>query len=182
MLNFQKILILQAPTFFTTGVSNAGQLLVHAHCYLHRPSLVPFGHRIPLAPQYLLKLKSAEAISQASHPLWQCPTRICPSTSFLQCVESSARLPQGMHAHPVSTFAQPSLLGFAEGCPSSAMSPECFDRGQAWSKSLGAPMASPVTAESLNRATHELALRMLAQPEVDLYERRGKQLSFLPDR
>ena len=43
-------------------------------------------------------------------------------------------------------------------------------------------MTAPVTAESLNRATHELARRMLAQPEVDLYEKRGKQLSFLPDR
>ena len=43
-------------------------------------------------------------------------------------------------------------------------------------------MTSPVTAESLNRATHELALRMLARPEVGLYEKRGKRLSFLPDR
>jgi hypothetical protein len=43
----------------------AGGLVVHAHCYLHRPSLVPFGHRIPVAPHYLLKLKSGDAIRQA---------------------------------------------------------------------------------------------------------------------
>ena len=42
----------------------AGELLVHAHCYLYRPSLVPFGHRIPIAPHYFLKLKSAEALAQ----------------------------------------------------------------------------------------------------------------------
>ena len=35
---------------------------MHAHCYLHRPSLLPFGHRIPVAPHYLLKLKSCDAI------------------------------------------------------------------------------------------------------------------------
>ncbi|CAK0785220.1 hypothetical protein CVIRNUC_008426 [Coccomyxa viridis] len=42
-----------------------GELLVHAHCYLHRPNLVPFGHRLPYAPHYFLKLKSAEALIQA---------------------------------------------------------------------------------------------------------------------
>ena len=46
---------------------NAGELLVHAHCYLHRPNLVPFGHRLPCAPHYFLKLKSAEALVQVSH-------------------------------------------------------------------------------------------------------------------
>ena len=39
---------------------------MHAHCYLHRPHLVPFGHRFPVAPQYLLKLKSAAAIALVS--------------------------------------------------------------------------------------------------------------------
>lgn len=39
---------------------------MHSHCYLHRPHLVPFGHRIPIAPQYLLKLKSAAAIALVS--------------------------------------------------------------------------------------------------------------------
>ena len=42
----------------------AGELLVHAHCYLHRPNLVPFGHRLPYAPHYFLKLKSTEALIQ----------------------------------------------------------------------------------------------------------------------
>ncbi len=37
--------------------------LMHVHCYLHRPNLVPFGHRFPVAPQYILKLKSAEALA-----------------------------------------------------------------------------------------------------------------------
>ncbi|KAK9840597.1 hypothetical protein WJX81_003517 [Elliptochloris bilobata] len=46
-------------------VEEDGCLLVHAHCYLHRPSLVPFGHRIPVAPHYLLKLKSCDAIRLA---------------------------------------------------------------------------------------------------------------------
>ena len=42
---------------------------MHAHCYLHRPNLVPFGHRLPYAPHYFLKLKSAEALIQVRHPL-----------------------------------------------------------------------------------------------------------------
>ena len=41
---------------------------MHAHCYLHRPSLVPFGHRIPVAPHYLLKLKSCDAIRMVRLP------------------------------------------------------------------------------------------------------------------
>ena len=45
-----------------------GCLLVHAHCYLHRPSLVPFGHRIPVAPHYLLKLKSCDAVRMVRLP------------------------------------------------------------------------------------------------------------------
>ena len=44
------------------GSRDAGGVLVIVHCYLHRPSLVPFGHRIPVAPHYLLKLKSFDAI------------------------------------------------------------------------------------------------------------------------
>lgn len=44
------------------GSRDAGGVLVIVHCYLHRPSLVPFGHRIPVAPHYLLKLKSSDAI------------------------------------------------------------------------------------------------------------------------
>ena len=41
---------------------------MHAHCYLHRPSLVPFGHRIPVAPHYLLKLKACDAIRMVRPP------------------------------------------------------------------------------------------------------------------
>ena len=37
---------------------------MHAHCYLHRPNLIPFGHRLPYAPHYFLKLKSADALVQ----------------------------------------------------------------------------------------------------------------------
>ena len=74
MVNFKqtpaktRLLSLDSEVFVCVYrvVAYAGQLLVHAHCYLYRPSLVPFGHRIPLAPQYLLKLKSAEAIALAS--------------------------------------------------------------------------------------------------------------------
>ena len=43
--------------------SSGAYLQVHAHCYLHRPNLVPFGHRFPVAPEYFLKLKSAEAVA-----------------------------------------------------------------------------------------------------------------------
>ena len=32
------------------------------------PSLVPFGHRIPVAPHYLLKLKSCDAIRMVRLP------------------------------------------------------------------------------------------------------------------
>jgi hypothetical protein len=59
----------------------AGGLVVHAHCYLHRPSLVPFGHRIPVAPHYLLKLKSDDAIRQA-RPAQRIVPHVC--TSALQ--------------------------------------------------------------------------------------------------
>ncbi|BDA47109.1 hypothetical protein COCOBI_09-5640 [Coccomyxa sp. Obi] len=45
------------------GSSSGAYLQIHAHCYLHRPNLVPFGHRFPVAPEYVLKLKSAEAIT-----------------------------------------------------------------------------------------------------------------------
>lgn len=46
----------------TERFCDAGGVLVIVHCYLHRPSLVPFGHRIPVAPHYYLKLKSSDAI------------------------------------------------------------------------------------------------------------------------
>ena len=51
----------------STHSAAPGGLLVHAHCYLHRPSLVPFGHRIPVAPHYFLKLKSPDAIRMVRH-------------------------------------------------------------------------------------------------------------------
>lgn len=43
--------------------NDGASLVLHVHCYLYRPNLVPFGHRFAVAPQYFLKLKSAEAIA-----------------------------------------------------------------------------------------------------------------------
>ncbi|CAL8471732.1 g11274 [Coccomyxa elongata] len=43
--------------------SSGAYLQLHAHCYLHRPNLVPFGHRFPVAPEYFLKLKSSDAVA-----------------------------------------------------------------------------------------------------------------------
>ncbi|KAK9792040.1 hypothetical protein WJX73_001274 [Symbiochloris irregularis] len=33
--------------------------------YLYRPNLVPYGHRIPMAPHYILKIKSARGLAEA---------------------------------------------------------------------------------------------------------------------
>ena len=56
--------LLLHATCMSCGFLIAGELLIHAHCYLHRPNLVPFGHRLPYAPHYFLKLKSADALVQ----------------------------------------------------------------------------------------------------------------------
>ena len=83
---------------------HAGQLVVHAHCYLHRPSLVPFGHRIPLAPQYLLKLKSAEAIALASHLFISSISAQTPGELPVHVTPAACEVCIGMHAHLVSKF------------------------------------------------------------------------------
>ena len=50
----------------TTSIDPAGARAgVMVQAFLHRPNLVPYGHRIAMAPQYFLKLKSAEGLRQA---------------------------------------------------------------------------------------------------------------------
>lgn len=65
---------------------------MHAHCYLHRPNLVPFGHRLPYAPHYFLKLKSAEALIQVGLPqlclLTSASLALLPDPSSLQCARA----------------------------------------------------------------------------------------------
>ncbi|KAK9918414.1 hypothetical protein WJX75_003983 [Coccomyxa subellipsoidea] len=55
------------PTLQPCKGNDGASLVLHVHCYLYRPNLVPFGHRFPVAPQYFLKLKSAEAIALVCH-------------------------------------------------------------------------------------------------------------------
>lgn len=41
-----------------------GSADVMVQAYLHRPNLVPYGHRIPMAPHYVLKIKSARGMAE----------------------------------------------------------------------------------------------------------------------
>jgi hypothetical protein len=156
----------------------AGELLVHAHCYLHRPNLIPFGHRRPYAPHYFLKLKSADALVMVSAH-YICQLTQLKTVWTTQCcsfvlVSSNAklysynRIREGSHVYTFqsSTFSQ-SLQALDDYVVGAA---------------VGESGPCAVTAQALNEETHEQAMFMVDAGSLMRYRDSGKQMLFAPDR
>lgn len=54
---------------------------IMVQAFLHRPNLVPYGHRIPMAPLYFLKLKSADGLREVCAPLSHASPPSLPASS-----------------------------------------------------------------------------------------------------
>ena len=167
----------------------AGEMLIHAHCYLYRPNLVPFGHRLPYAPHYFLKLKSADALLQVRFAeAWE-------DVRDLTCVKLTEMV------HRCSTFAVCSLKAtppfkiwktlLMPSCISGSSSfphdSEPLSLYQAMDNyvvgaAVGESGLATVTAQALNEETHEQAMFMIDAASLIRYRDGGKQLLFAPDR
>lgn len=158
--------------------AGAAEWVVHCHVYLHWEYYQPgwASMRSPMSPLYSLKLKKGGAVAQVGCPAGRRPGNsrpVCPvlSTNHKTVVERSSdfaafqRLPDVLCAE--------FLLLACWACVAAAVL-------QAMGLQGGGE--GVVSGAELNEATLAAALEAAPQLLLDTYRRRGKPLSFAPDR